>query len=77
MNASTWNQTTYENEYVPRFVAQMRSDEEAKRTLVDLIRRSKSEEIALACFCSDLNLCHRKIVARILEENGAEMGDIK
>ena len=77
VNSGTWGPELYINEYVPKFMAQMRSDKKAQEILIDLIKRSKREEIALACFCSDLNLCHRKIVAAILKENGAEMGDIK
>ena len=75
-NQGTWNVETFQNEYVPRFINQIKKDAQARKTLERLIKESHTKDIALACFCSNIDMCHRKIIAAILKKAGAAIGDI-
>lgn len=70
-----WNIQTFNLKYRPRFLAEMTSPY-ARMMLEELAERSHNEEIVLACFCPDINLCHRKIIVSLLRELNASIGDI-
>lgn len=72
--AGKWDKRAFDDEYVPRFLKEIRSDLAARRTLNDLRRRSRDgEHIALACYCGDESMCHRSIVAGLLSGAGTEV----
>lgn len=65
--AGEWNQQTFEKEYVPVFLKEMQSPH-AKAALTELITRSnKGEHICICCYCKEEALCHRSILAGILQ----------
>ena len=69
-----WNQAYYDGNYAPRFLREMTSPD-AKRSLRELILRgSEGNDIAIACFCSDIELCHRKVLLGMLQGATEEMG---
>ena len=69
-----WNNATFNTKYRRRFLEQLYSDEAALAALVDIIAQSKSgKQIALLCYCKDVNLCHRKILGEILSDLGSEV----
>lgn len=70
-----WNIQTFNTKYRPRFIAEMTSPF-SRMTLEELASRSHTEEIVLACSCSDIKLCHRKIIATLLRGLNASLGDI-
>lgn len=74
--AGCWNEKTFRERYAPTFLAEM-ARPEAQRVLDDLARRSRYENIVLACFCTDVTLCHRSLVAQLLKERGAVLGDVR
>lgn len=59
--------------YVPRMLRELHAPE-ARTKLNELCRRSKNgERIAIACYCPVERLCHRSIVAGLLQGAGAEI----
>lgn len=72
--AGRWDQSYYDTNYTPRFLKEMTAPD-AKRSIRELILRgSEGNDIAIACFCSDIELCHRKILLGILQGATKEMG---
>lgn len=69
-----WNQATFDDWYTKAFLHQLSQNTVAQDTLRHILRLDKEgENIVLACFCSDANMCHRTIIASILAENGADV----
>lgn len=59
---------------MPRFLGEIKNNPKAIRELKKLIEMDKNgENIILVCFCTDANMCHRRIIASILAENGANV----
>ena len=67
-----WNYDCFVEKYAPRFLSQMK-EAEGKRALNALFHKSKSMNILLVCFCPDETMCHRSIVAGLLQGVGAEV----
>lgn len=72
--AGEWNRATFEERYAPRFLRQLANDPAARERLNEIWRRDRAEEtVGLACFCGDETLCHRSIVAGLLQGAGADV----
>ena len=68
-----WTKAVFEEEYVPRFLDEMQV-QAARAKLNELFLRShKGEYIAIACFCTDVEKCHRSIIASLLKGAGCEV----
>lgn len=67
-----WNKETFEQKYVPRFLSEFKDGgEQVLNTLVELKRLDDAgKHVYLVCFCQDESLCHRSIVAGILQGLG-------
>lgn len=66
-----WNEKTFNSIYRPRFLDQIRKDQKARSKLNELYLKDKAgKSIALVCFCTDVNLCHRKLISEMLTEKG-------
>lgn len=76
-NAGTWNSEAFQNFYVPSFLQEMQTVAVKKKLneLVWLDRQGK--RIALVCFCSDEAICHRSIIAGILQYVGTQIQGVK
>lgn len=69
-----WNEETFNKVYVPAFLKELRDNPKAWELLNDLYRRDlNGEKICLACFCIDEQICHRSIIAGILQGMGADV----
>lgn len=72
-NDGHWNKTTFETCYRPRFMQQIANDTAAQAKLEELIAKDAAgKRIALFCFCTDVNLCHRSLISEILRERGVK-----
>ena len=71
--AGQWNRAAFETICVPRFLKEMHGPRavDALNMLYQLSRKDK--KIALCCFCPDEALCHRSIVAGLLQGVGADV----
>lgn len=71
--AENWNAQTFHDIYLPQFLSEMRTDE-ARNALNELYKRSKNgETIVIACFCPTESLCHRSILAGMMQGAGASV----
>lgn len=72
-----WNADTFKSIYVPIFLKEM-AGKEPQRKLSELIRLDRQgKRICLACFCRDEALCHRSIIAGILQCRGVRVQGVK
>lgn len=70
-DAGRWSHGTFGSIYVPRFLVELHSPaaQEALRLLLE--KDAQKVRIQLCCFCADETLCHRSIVAGVLQGMGA------
>lgn len=72
-SAGEWNAEAFRTMYVPRFLREMRAPE-ARDALNRLYAADRDgRTVALACFCRDERLCHRSVVAGLLQGAGANV----
>lgn len=68
-----WNENAFQNIYVPQFLRELKSNKDAVDLLNSVYRNGRNKNIALCCFCIDENLCHRSIIAGLLQGAGAKV----
>jgi uncharacterized protein YeaO (DUF488 family) len=60
------------NAFARRYRAEMKKPE--KQRLLELLAElSKQTDFSVGCYCEDESLCHRSLLAELLEEAGADM----
>lgn len=70
--AGRWCKELFEEQYVPRFVAEL-INPGATKGLNKLFSLSKENSIAVGCYCFKEDTCHRSIVGGILLGAGADV----
>lgn len=67
--AGRWNKEKFFNEYVPKFIKELKNNYSVTRLLLnELYKRDKEgKRIALICFCENETTCHRSIIGGILQ----------
>jgi len=76
-DAGKWNAESFRDVYMTVFLREMRSSA-VRDKLTELIRLDRQgKRICLACFCPDETLCHRSIVAGILQYAGIPVNGVK
>lgn len=61
-----WNESTFNSIYVPRFINELTQESKSKlKEIGGLDKQGKN--ILLFCFCPNEKLCHRSIIAGILQ----------
>lgn len=69
-----WGPKAFRETYVPQFLADLARNSRTIDLLNGLYRDSMDgKTIVLACFCPEEALCHRSIVAGLLQGAGAEV----
>lgn len=68
-----WNPDAFDRLYVPQFLHDLAENTEGLALLRELKEKSRTSEIALACFCDNERMCHRSIVGGILMNMGASI----
>ena len=72
-----WNADAFRSIYVPTFLKEM-SGIEPKRKLSELAELDRQgKRICLVCFCHEETLCHRSIIAGILQYMGVQVQNVK
>lgn len=67
-NAGKFDQQWFQNHYVPTFLQQMKECKNSRDLLNNLYKADRAgKRIALLCFCQDEELCHRSILAGLLQ----------
>lgn len=68
---NNWNENTFQTVYRPQFLTELAQDKQAQAKMEELIsKHNAGKSIALVCFCTDPNLCHRSIISDILHAKG-------
>ena len=68
-----WNEASFQEIYVPVFLKEMQF-ESARRKLNELVWLDRNgKRICLVCFCPDETLCHRSILAGMLQHVGTSV----
>lgn len=75
--APTWdmvmghkNGTISDEEYIKKYVSLMR--ESLKKNKARWLEIMNMERVVLCCYCRKGNFCHRVLLAKMFEKNGAE-----
>ena len=63
-NAGLWNQEYFQKYYVPQFLHEMYQQRDS---LIQLYLEAQKRNIAIACFCQDETMCHRSIIAGLMQ----------
>lgn len=73
MKENQWNKQTFDTIYVPQFLKEMHQ-QSAINILNELYQIDKNNgKICLVCFCTDETICHRSIVAGLLQGVGCNI----
>jgi len=74
--AGKWNMDSFQKVYVPVFLREIQMPV-ARKKLAELIGLDKQRKhICMACFCLNETMCHRSIVAGILQHEGIQVHGI-
>ena len=69
-----WNRDAFDNIYVPQFLYDLRHNKHAIAKLNQLFKDDKAgQRICLLCFCTDEAMCHRSIIAGLLQAVGCDV----
>lgn len=73
VSENRWGADTFEGTYLPQFIKEMQSGRAGE--LIDDLREADREgrNICLFCYCADESLCHRSIIAGILQGYGCDV----
>jgi uncharacterized protein YeaO (DUF488 family) len=69
--ASPWTDARWKR-YVREYHREMK-EPHAARLIALLAVLSRNADLAIGCYCEDETRCHRTLLARLLEDAGAEM----
>lgn len=73
-DAGRWNAGTFRSIYVPEFIKGIKASTEAKIALNTLWKLDRAgKKIAIGCSCYDEGMCHRSIVAGLLQGVGCNV----
>lgn len=73
VHRETFTSEWFENIYVPKFLQDLSTNQNARIMLDNLCKVSYEQNILMGCFCQDSRQCHRTIVANILYGMGANI----
>lgn len=76
-NNNSWDVSTFQNNYVPLFLNEMCGQAQQRKLHELCFLDSIGKSIALVCFCQDEELCHRSIIAGILQSKGVLVNGVK
>lgn len=69
-----WNMESFKSFYVPVFLKEIKENKMAKSMLNKIYHLDKQGvDISLICFCPEEAMCHRSIVAGLLQGAGANV----
>lgn len=69
--AGNWNQQTFDNIYVPRFLKEMKTYHQ--QDLIELYEQAKKQDLVLCCYCQHEETCHRSIIAGLMQGAGIKV----
>lgn len=72
---NNWNKKTFQEIYVPQFISELKTGPEKGYELLNQLyfADKAGKKICLICFCGDEELCHRSIIAGLLQGVGCDV----
>lgn len=72
MKKNEWNKDIFESMYVPTFISELKRNKEGGLDALRILYRADKEgyNTEVVCFCVDEDMCHRSIIAGILQGYG-------
>ena len=70
-----WDIQAFNSIYVPQFISDLKNGTEQGFTLLNTLYQADKDgkKISLACFCTDETMCHRSIIAGLLQAVGCDV----
>lgn len=68
-----WNKQMFDNVYVPQFMSEMFNKISSDALNYLYAQDKMGKKICLVCFCPDEKLCHRSIIAGLLQGTGCNV----
>jgi len=70
-----WDKSVFDTVYVPRFINELKTGSEKGFTYLNQLYQADKEnkKISLVCFCPTEDMCHRIIVAGLLQAVGCDV----
>lgn len=73
-DTNQWNQTAFDEIYVPQFLYDLHHSPKSIAALNQLYLDDKAgKRICLLCFCTNETMCHRSIIAGLLQGVGCDV----
>lgn len=69
-NKNAWSKQLFNEVYVPKFLHDLRNNNTARQTLNYICGHIGTTDFVLSCYCKDEHLCHRSIIAGLLQGVG-------
>lgn len=66
-----WNQQTFDDIYVPQFLKEMKAYHQNDLNM--LYTQAKKQDLVLCCYCQHEELCHRSIIAGLMQGAGIKV----
>ena len=67
------NEANWFDHYKKVFINDMKTRAGMINALNDIEQKAKTSDVLLVCFCNDVNLCHRGLIADELKSRGVEV----
>ena len=66
-----WGKESFEREYLPFFLNEIKQNKKAKMEFNDILSHLESgRDVYYACYCGNVHICHRSIVAELIKRKG-------
>ena len=64
--ANQWTEKSFDEFYTPAFLKEMLQPKQ-RMILNQLAEKSKTQNILIACYCTNENICHRSLIKKIID----------
>ena len=61
-----WTEKSFDEFYTPAFLKEMLQPKQ-RMILNQLAEKSKTQNILIACYCTNENICHRSLIKKIVD----------
>lgn len=75
VNSGKWNKQAFQDIYVPQFLEELKENKDISYPYLNKLYQLDKEgkNICLVCFCTDETMCHRSIIAGLLQGVGVNV----
>jgi hypothetical protein len=74
-NNHVWDEFVFKKVYLPNFISHL-STISAKKELAEITSKlEQGQDVYYACYCQDIKICHRRIIAGIIKKQGFQVAN--